>query len=156
MGELTKQDVEAALIKVLSDRALMEQTLSKVVEPLIVKVAAHKLETTFGVNCHDPEDREETRKDMEWTRRKRVADEGDAGEWVREDLKFLRKARVHFESEEGQAQLASAVRLFTVIDATAKGFARALVLMFITGVTIIVVIGLTSQQAIKKLLGAFM
>lgn len=48
---------------------------------------AEKFEMTLGIDCRSPDERVETRKDMEWLRSART-DEG-----LLEDLRFLRSLR---------------------------------------------------------------
>jgi hypothetical protein len=70
MTELPKEDVKAAVREVM----------------------AEKFETTLGIDCRKPEERVETRKDMEFLRAARLEDlrEGDE---IAEDRKFVRALR---------------------------------------------------------------
>lgn len=70
MGELTKDDIKDAVREAL----------------------AEKVEMTFGVDCRSPEERMETRKDMEFLRSRRLEDL-DHGDELALDMKFLRDLR---------------------------------------------------------------
>ncbi|MCC3246643.1 hypothetical protein LG047_15180 [Methylocystis sp. WRRC1] len=67
MGDqITKETVKEAVSEVLVER------VDPLIKKIILEMLTDKFEKTLGVNCMDPDDRLETRKDMEFARAERL------------------------------------------------------------------------------------
>lgn len=67
MSDITKDDIVDALRQALSD----PHTLEQAIKPAVIAVMVEKFERVLGVDCTNHDDREETRRDMEFARRLR-------------------------------------------------------------------------------------
>ena len=95
MAELTIQQIEDAVMRGLRAGGLNELIDARAKDVFHREFAtanAEKFEKTLGVNCMDPEAREATRKDMEYTRTRRLYAESERGVAEHETLRSLAKA----------------------------------------------------------------
>lgn len=134
MAELTKADVRDAMRDVLMDRDVLD-ALAPLIEPIIARVVLEKMtdkiDKTFGLNCTDHIERQETRMDMHWLRKER--------EWA--------------ESKEGRLAKETFKRLAAVIDSAASGAIRGLVYFLLAGAVTIITIGAATHKNVRQLLG---
>ncbi len=153
MVELTKKDVQDAFIEVLRNKDLLNSILAPVIADSVKSTMAEKLDRVFGINCLDPEDRQEVRKDMETLRAVRLYWSGEKDDIQNADLKFLRKWRAYYESEEGAACVVAIKKIATIVEKTSAGLVRAVVYFFVIGVMAIIAYGATLGGGVKKILG---
>lgn len=96
-GELTKEVVKEAVAEVLVER------VDPLIKKVILEMMTDKFEKTLGVNCLDPDDRLETRKDMEFSRKERLYSETAEGKAERAYLKHA-TAQAAFEATDPEAK----------------------------------------------------
>jgi hypothetical protein len=88
-----------------------------------------KFELMFGANCEDEEERAEMRKDHE----------------------TLRKARLYYESEEGQAAIMSFKKFSDVANVAMSKFVTFLIWAFMSGALILAGVGISHIDTKKWL-----
>lgn len=153
MAELTKKDVQDAFIEVLRNKDLLDSLLSPVIASTVKSAMAEKLDRVFGINCLDPDDRQEVRKDMETLRDVRLYWASEKGDIQNADLKFLRKWRTYYESEEGVSCVVAIKKIAAIVDKTSAGVVRAIVYFFVIGTVAIIAYGASLGNGAKKIFG---
>jgi hypothetical protein len=153
VAELTKKDVQDAFVEVLRNKELLDSILAPVITATVKSAMAEKLDKVFGINCLDPEDRQEVRKDMEVLRDVRLYWAGEKHDIQNADLKFLRKWRAYYESEEGASCVSAIKKIAAIVDKTSAGLVRAIVYLFVIGAVAILAYGASLGGGVKKILG---
>lgn len=129
--EEMRADMRAAFKEVLGDTALLEHVFQHLIKDVVISLMAEKFERTFGIDCTDHSDREETRKDME----------------------FLRQSRLWAHSDEGTAAVSTFKRLMKVVDFAASSAVRGIVYLLIAGTLFLVTLGAATHKSVRQFLG---
>jgi hypothetical protein len=153
MTELTKKDVQDAFIEVLRNKELLDTLLAPVISETVRKSMTEKLDRVFGIDCTDSDDRQEVRKDMEMLRDFRLYAIGQKDDIQNADLKFLRKWRSYYESDEGTSCIIAIKKIAAIVEKTSAGVVRGIVYFFVIGAIAIIAYGVSLGGGIKKMLG---
>ncbi|HEY6022101.1 MAG TPA: hypothetical protein VIY48_20205 [Candidatus Paceibacterota bacterium] len=153
MTDLTKRDVQEAFIEVLRNKELLDALIAPVISETVKKAMTDKLDKVFGIDCTDSDDRQEVRKDMEMLRDFRLYAIGAKDDIQIADLKFLRKWRSYYESEEGTSCIIAIKKIAAIVEKTSAGVVRGMVYFFVIGAIALIAYGASFGGGVKKLLG---
>lgn len=129
--EEVRDAVKEGFKDVLTDSSFLEHFIDPRIGKIVVEKMAEKIDKTFGVDCMDHDERQETHQDMRWTR----------------------KARKWAESEEGAAAIESFKKLMKVVDFAASSAVRGIVYFLFAGALALIAIGVATHKSVKALLG---
>lgn len=117
--------------EVFMDTTFLEHFIDPRIGKVVIEKMAEKLDKTFGVDCTDHEERQETHQDMRWVRKMRIWTEGD----------------------EGAAAIEAFRKLMKVVDFAASSAVRGIVYFLFAGALALIAVGITTHKSVKALFG---